>query len=82
MDFSNGTGYLTLHNHTQSFFETLSVNSQTGAFNGLGDVDDNGLTFSTYGNIVGQNGEALVGVFNGSKVNDFLIGGYVAEITP
>lgn len=79
VDFSNGTGDLYLNNHIQSFFETLSVNSQTGAFNGLGDVDDNGLTFTTYGNIVGQNGEALVGVFDGMILDDVLIGGYVAE---
>lgn len=87
VDISNGTGVITLNTAGTNYVETLALNSQTGSFNGLGDIDNNGESFTTFGNIVGQNGEAIVGVFNAIHVepfvsgnrNDVLIGGYVAE---
>lgn len=84
LDLSLGKGLITLPTHTgTTFVETLALNSQNGSFNGIGGVDNNGEVFTTFGNIVGQNGEAVVGVFDGiSEFGDQfldLTGGYVAE---
>lgn len=88
VDLSLGTGSIILNTASgTTFVETLALNSQTGSFNGLGGADNNGEVFTTYGNIVGQNGEAVVGVFdgisvwsdNGTNRTSDLIGGYVAE---